>query len=191
MRWLFGCMLVGCLVLSACSFVSEVDSSGNTLAGVTSGDPAGPDDSTTSEPETTESPTPMTEQVSESLEVALLEVGDCFDDEDEIELDETSQIFTVSAVDCANPHDNEVYDTLRAKGDVFPGQTQMSDQAETDCIAQFDAFVGLAYLDSEYEVGTIFPTSQSWALNGDRKITCFVFRVDLEKITGSVEGVAR
>ena len=112
--------------------------------------------------------------------VFTLEVGTCFDDTAE------TQVSSVPEVDCAEPHDNEVFAVFDyTETDTFPGDEAL-DAAATDlCIAQFQAYVGEAYIDSTLEVFPIIPTEASWD-DGDREVICALYNNDLRKLTGSV-----
>jgi len=117
--------------------------------------------------------------------VFSLEVGTCFDDTDETE------VSSVPLVDCAEPHDNEVFAVFDyTETDTFPGAEAMNQAAHELCVAEFEAFVGLGYLESELNVFPITPTEGSWD-DGDREIVCALYNVDLSKLTGSMEGAAR
>jgi hypothetical protein len=114
-----------------------------------------------------------------------LEVGTCFDDTDETE------VSNVPVVDCSEPHDNEVFAVFDyTETDTFPGGTEMNAAAQDLCVAEFEAYVGLGYLESELNVFPITPTQGSWD-DGDREIICALYNLDLAKLTGSMEGAAR
>lgn len=115
--------------------------------------------------------------------VLTLADGDCFDDPD----GEETEVTDVPIVDCADPHDNEVYQILDVEGDSYPGQNAVGSQADAECLAGFEPFVGATYEDSELDYGWLTPTQESWD-SGDREIVCFVYRVDLAKLTGTMEG---
>ncbi len=116
--------------------------------------------------------------------VFTLEVGTCFDDTEE------SQVSSVPEVDCAEPHDNEVFAVFDyPETDTFPGNEAL-DAAATDlCIAQFEDYVGTAYIDSTLEVFPIIPTEASWD-DGDREVICALYNNDFSKLTGSMRGSA-
>jgi hypothetical protein len=114
-----------------------------------------------------------------------LEVGTCFDDTDETE------VSSVPVVECSEPHDNEVFAVFDYTAtDVFPGGTEMNAAAHDLCVAEFEAYVGLGYLESELNVFPITPTQGSWD-DGDREIVCALYNLDLAKLTGSMQGAAR
>jgi len=115
--------------------------------------------------------------------VLTLADGDCFDDPS----GEETQVTDVPIVDCADPHDNEVYKIVEITGDVYPGSEAIGSRADDECVLAFDAWVGEPYETSELDFGWLTPTSESWDA-GDREIVCFVYRVDLAKMTGTMEG---
>jgi hypothetical protein len=114
-----------------------------------------------------------------------LAAGDCFDDGDIAVGSEVEEIGDVPVVDCSEPHDNEVYATVTVEGDSFPGDQQVADHADRVCHAAFEDFVGLDYQSSVLDFGWLVPTTDSWAA-GDRLVTCFIYRLDLEKVSGTL-----
>ena len=115
-----------------------------------------------------------------------LAVGDCFDDGDMV-LGELEEIGDVPLVDCSAPHDNEVYAVVTVDGEVFPGEEAIQTQADEVCFDAFDPFVGLDYESSALDFGWLIPTADSWEM-GDRIVACFVYRYDLAKVSGTLEG---
>jgi hypothetical protein len=118
--------------------------------------------------------------------VFSMEVGLCFDDEEEL----PDEVSSVPDVDCGEPHDNEVFALLQYPGDTFPGVDVMLDEANELCIGDFEAYVGLSYDESELDVYPFVPTEASWD-NDDREIVCALYALDLSKLTGSMRGAAR
>ena len=115
-----------------------------------------------------------------------LAVGDCFDDGD-MALGELEEVGDVPLVDCSAPHDNEVYAVVTVDGEVFLGEEAIQAQADEVCFEAFDPFVGLHYESSALDFGWLVPTADSWEL-GDRVVACFVYRLDLAKVSGTLEG---
>lgn len=115
-----------------------------------------------------------------------LAVGDCFDDGD-LALGELEEVDEVPLVECSERHDNEVYAVVTVDGDVFPGEQAIQAQADEVCLDAFDPFVGLDYESSALDFGWLVPTADSWDM-GDRVVACFVYRLDLEKVSGTLEG---
>lgn len=118
------------------------------------------------------------------LDVMSLQVGDCFDDPEDLE----EVVFDVAAVPCSGLHDNEVFavQPLGASfGDSYPGDDALSDYTHEVCSGVlFDSYVGTSYVDSSLEVFTFTPTQESWD-EGDREFVCALYRLDLAKLTGT------
>lgn len=118
-------------------------------------------------------------------DVFAIVVGDCLDD-DHVEGD----VVTVPIVDCAEPHDSEVFARSEAQGDAFPGSAALEAQLTEFCQGEvFTAFVGIAYADSRYYTGGYYPTAASWA-SGDRELLCTI-RDDGVPTLGTLEGAER
>lgn len=115
-----------------------------------------------------------------------LGVGDCFNDEDL----QTEVITDVSTVPCNEPHDNELFYEYSMTDPAFPGQDAAFEAATQRCREQFEAFVGMDYIESDLDVFSIVPTAESWA-EGDRIAQCALYAVDLSRLTGSMRGAAR
>lgn len=115
-----------------------------------------------------------------------LAVGDCFDDGDLV-LGGVEEIGEVPLVECSEPHDNEVYAVVDVEGDVFPGDEAIRTEADDVCHGAFQGFVGLDYETSALDFGWLVPTAGSWDA-GDRVVACFVYRMDLAKVSGTLEG---
>lgn len=115
--------------------------------------------------------------------VLSLQEGQCFDDEGTFK----DQVAQVPIVDCDQPHDNEIYHVAEITDSDFPGSDAVEAKADSECIDAFESFVGTPYDVSELAAGWLVPTEDSWA-EGDRSVVCFAYRIDLEKMNGTVEG---
>ena len=116
--------------------------------------------------------------------VNALQLGDCFND---TPADEAADITTVDAVPCVDPHDNEVYYLGALPEADYPGEDLVEELVSDQCLTVFDAFAGVAYAESQLEIGYIFPSKGSWT-QGDRGYICVVYDVSLNKIQGSMRG---
>lgn len=126
-----------------------------------------------------------TEVDTDDESVFDLEVGDCFNN---VGGDAASE---VPLVDCADPHDNEIYFEYEVDRDGdFPGEDVILQEAVEKCVPEFESFVGATYDESALDVFPVYPTIESWA-EGDRVVYCVLFAVDGSKLTGSVEGTAQ
>ncbi|MWV51229.1 hypothetical protein GRS96_18320 [Rathayibacter sp. VKM Ac-2803] len=121
-----------------------------------------------------------------TTDVFQLRVGDCLNDE----LSETAtEVTDVPTVPCTEPHSYEVFQNVTmAEADEYPGETATTDQAETECSAAFDGFVGLSYEESQYDFSYYYPTQESWD-GGDRTINCLITD-PAGPNSGSLAGVA-
>ncbi|SMH28397.1 Septum formation [Rathayibacter oskolensis] len=121
-----------------------------------------------------------------TTDVFQLRVGDCLNDE----LTETAtEVTDVPTVPCTEPHSYEVFQNVTmAEADAYPGEDATVAQAETDCTAAFEGFVGLSYEESQYDFSYYYPTEQSWG-GGDRVINCLITD-PAGPNTGSLAGVA-
>lgn len=154
---------------------------------------AGEEPSSSPEPievEETESeePEPLETEAPEGLgpedqDVFILREGDCIN-EWTAAYDDT--VSTVPKIDCAEPHDLEVYyeGTLDEAG-AYPGDTEVMDMVDEACDDAFEGFVGVAQEDSSLVVSTLFATQEGWG-QGDRGYLCLVGH-ETEQTTGTLE----
>lgn len=122
----------------------------------------------------------------EATSVFELNAGDCFDNEDEGIIEE------VVRLDCASSHEYELYaavDHSAGADEAFPGDTDMTAFAESECIERFDGFVGASYETSELFIYYLQPTADTWA-EGDREVLCALYLPDSD-LEGSMEGSGR
>ena len=105
-------------------------------------------------------------------------VGDCVDGSD--------------VVDCAVPHDFEVYLVTShpaAADEPFPGNSTLTDYGDQTCSPPFEDYVGVPLAESEYTYLWLAPDAEFWEA-GDREVVCGVTNVADEKLTGSLQGSA-
>jgi hypothetical protein len=118
-------------------------------------------------------------------DVFSISVGDCWDDQDV----NATEVSTVTSIDCAKPHDNEAYASVKLDDGDYPGDEALLNSADQGCYDEFQAFMGIAYEDSQINYTYFYPTTESWDV-GDREILCFVYE-DQTKVTGTLAGSAR
>jgi len=116
-----------------------------------------------------------------------LNVGSCL-----AQLPGTDQSVTsVSTAGCDKEHAAEVYAVFDWSGsegnDNFPGDSAISDKAQTGCVDGFQPYVGSTVDQSSLDVYWLTPTSDSWG-KGDRKFICIAAPKDSSKLTGSIKG---
>ncbi|WP_368498963.1 septum formation family protein [Herbiconiux sp. A18JL235] len=120
---------------------------------------------------------------SETTDVFLLSVGDCFDE------GESQSVQDVQKVDCAAAHDYEVYEAFDIPGDDYPGDEAVDEAATNGCGASFATFIGIPYEQSAYDFNHLTPTADSWTKGGDHEVLCLVYDPS-NKVSGSLEGAA-
>ncbi|MFM9372019.1 DUF4190 domain-containing protein [Streptomyces sp. Da 82-17] len=112
--------------------------------------------------------------------------GDCFDSVSG-SLDDLDGVTTrVDIVDCAGPHDAEVYGNFQLEGGSYPGDTGIAQRADERCGDLGAAYFGDASaLPADAEESYFYPDSRAWA-QGERGVTCMVGARGAGKLTGSV-----
>jgi hypothetical protein len=113
-----------------------------------------------------------------------LKVGDCVNFEPSDEGPRTIK------VDCAQPHDQEVFLTFDLPSGPFPGYFEIGDAQQDECGPAFEEFVGVPWEQSVYTFDFAGPTEQTWA-TGDHTIVCSLEDASGGKLTGSARGTAQ
>jgi hypothetical protein len=121
-----------------------------------------------------------------SGDVVSLSVGDCFDDWEGSLEGATQEISDVPLVDCALPHDNEVYSVSLMPAGEYPGDQAVEDWTINRCLDTFEPYVGTAYADSLLDFGGLFPSEDSWA-GGDTEVMCFLWHTAYIPMVGSMQ----
>lgn len=111
-----------------------------------------------------------------------LGVGDCFDDPDQT----ATEVERVESKECVDPHDNEVYALVSMTGSGWPGPDEVNEFAARACYERFTPYVNRSYEESQLEIGWMAPTRESWEERDDRLITCYLYDMELSKLTGSM-----
>ncbi len=137
-------------------------------------DEAVTDEAVTDEAVTDDAVTDETTDVIDDSEsttsVFDLEVGDCLNSD---LLAGTVQ--DVGTIDCAAPHDFEIYHAFDLPDGDFPGDDVIGSEAQTECLGSaFTDFVGIEYNASTFYAQPLTPTVDSWA-QGDREILCMLY----------------
>ncbi len=120
------------------------------------------------------------------LDVFDLEIGDCivFDDMP----DSTVEDLTVTP--CDEPHQSEVYALVEVDDlDAYPGERELSNRAELECVSRFEDYVGIEFAESTLFSTYLIPTVRSWQEAEDREIVCLVVAAG-RVLEDSVEGSA-
>ncbi|MFC3998500.1 septum formation family protein [Nocardiopsis sediminis] len=112
-----------------------------------------------------------------------LSVGDCVNDSTT-----TGEVTEIPTIDCAEPHDSEVYHEIQSTATTFD-QASIDSEAESGCQAAFESFAGIDYGSSVLYFSWYAPTQESWD-SGDREIDCLIYEPDVQT-TGTLAGAAR
>jgi len=119
-----------------------------------------------------------------------LDVGMCFDDATTGDTPDGLEVEEVAVVDCSVPHDNEVYLVGRLPDQPYPGGDTIDALAFDLCLAEFRGFVGRSYFTSELEIFAVSPSERAWS-DGDRRVVCAVYALDLTPLEGTMAGTGR
>ena len=122
-----------------------------------------------------------------SGDVGALQVGDCID-----QPSSTTSITEVQHQPCTEPHDGEVFALITdpsADGAAYPGQDTFRTEVAQQCLPLVTSYTGRT-LDEIDAAGLtyawFYPTEDSWTQSNDRGITCYIARLDEQKMTGTV-----
>lgn len=97
---------------------------------------------------------------------------------------------TAIPVDCAAPHEGEVYRIIEAKdpnSEAYPGDRRLDDFAAETCPDHFEAYVGASLSGSDLSIGSRSPTETEWRI-GSRRVLCFAGGGTRGTITGTIAG---
>jgi hypothetical protein len=119
---------------------------------------------------------------SKEVSANNLEAGDCVEDEATLTSSEAD------AIDCDEDHVFEVMGKFDVDDGDFPGADELSAQGEDRCKGDiFEDYIGVPYVESEFEASSITPTEETWNEADDRTIICVAFAADQSPRTGSLE----
>jgi hypothetical protein len=114
-----------------------------------------------------------------------LQIGDCFDAPRVTSAD--NDVYKVQHHPCTEPHTAEavfVGDHPAPKGTPFT-LSLLGEFARGSCLPALDAYLGTT--NSEViDIGAMYPDEKDWD-NGDRKITCYAYRVDRAPMSGTLK----
>jgi hypothetical protein len=123
---------------------------------------------------------------SGSMAVTELRIGDCFDLQDE----SADEVQDVNAQPCSQPHEFEMIHIGEMPGADYPTDELLGAWLADNCLPAFDAYVGLAYEQSRYDIAWFQPTEQGWS-QGDRSVQCAVADPGNARLTQSLRGSAQ
>lgn len=96
----------------------------------------------------------------------------------------------VAPVSCDRTHRYEVYYRYQFPAGDFLGETTVRSQAEQQCLAAFEPFVGLNYVDSIYAYDALAPSQEEWDRADGRAAVCLLSRFDGSERVGTARGTA-
>lgn len=120
---------------------------------------------------------------ADEVSVEALRVGDC------LETPADGVVTDLTAVPCGQAHDGEVYHSFELPDGDFPGTEQVQTAGEEGCLAEFEAFVGAAFDDSELGLLPLTPVEEGWDA-GDQGVLCIV-QDEEGGLTTTLKGAAR
>lgn len=137
-------------------------------------------------------PTTSSTVPPDPVEVRALSPGACADDvadeqgEVPIAIDALISGGPVVPRSCEAEHRYELYATveLAAPDAAWPGPEQIGEDALRACTDEFEAYVGVAWDQSNLDLAPVVPDEARWA-TGDRSAWCVLFDVGLEPLEGS------
>lgn len=123
-----------------------------------------------------------------SLHITDLRVGDCFDLNDGLDVEEVGEI---RAIPCDEPHAFEAYFTTDLAAGPYPSRSALDSETDAACLPSFETYVGLDYETSELYVTSFEPTPEGWE-DGDRGLLCAISTFNAEtSLTSSVRSSNR
>ena len=144
---------------------------------------------TTTESETERDDSGEVTECNDDASVFEIQVGDCYNVPEDSAT--STEVETLSAVPCADPHQTEAYHEIEIEGDEFPGVAAVEEQADAACLGAFEPFVGAPYDTSVLDFTYLAPTEASWDQIDDRLVSCLIFDGENPEVTGTLEGAAR
>ena len=137
-----------------------------------------PTASPTAEP-TTEPP--VTTAPSTAISATELQVGDCLND-----LTNSTDVSSLPSVDCAQPHQGEVFAVFDLPPGPYPGADGVDDLVSKGCNARLAEYSPSAPSDDAVGLFSVYPLEQNWE-RGDREVVC-IAKATSGTTTGSIKG---
>lgn len=114
-----------------------------------------------------------------SRPISDLAPGECFNFSDA-----TTQVTSVTVVECAKPHGAEVFATFNVALPTF-GADALAAATDDQCLAAFEPYVGAPYSAAKFYYRALMPGADGWD-KGARTVVCFVVPTE-GTLTGSVK----
>jgi hypothetical protein len=110
--------------------------------------------------------------------VTTLQAGDCV-----TKLEESDSVTTLPVVDCAKPHQGEVYFVFQLPDGAYPGDQKVQKDAEARCTTEINSYAG-AGADEKFDIFYLRPSEDDWSR--DRGITCIATDAN-KSVTGTIK----
>lgn len=133
----------------------------------------------TAAPSATPSPTASVSTEVRHIDVYALRIGDCFNDV----VSAGDIVEEVGLIDCAAPHEYELYAQVNLPHDVT--LETLYDVADALCHGEFQKFTGAPWEASEYYYSYFTPSDESLAAREDMWVDCMIFH-ETELVEGSL-----
>ena len=133
---------------------------------------------------------PTEPAAQEVLEVSIdQQAGTCMQVDDEL----PAEVEELPVIGCDQPHTHEIYATVigGADGDVYPGLSALETTAQTECLTQFETFVGISAFDSTLSFTWLVPTLDGWNEQDDRELLCVLADAEGAPLTGTMRASER
>lgn len=116
-----------------------------------------------------------------SVSATAVRVGDCLNG-----LDDLSNITSLPAVPCAEPHEGEVFDVFDLPSGPYPGDAGLESVVEDECNTRLADFSAAAVADPNVGLYYLGPREVNWDA-GDREVVCIATTLDGPS-TGRIAG---
>ncbi|HEX2193585.1 MAG TPA: septum formation family protein [Candidatus Limnocylindria bacterium] len=123
---------------------------------------------------------------SGDLAVTDLQVGDCFDVQD----DTAEEVDDVTARPCSEPHQYEMMFVGDLPEGDYPSDAAFEAWLDENCLPAFSDYVGTSYQESALEILWFQPTEDGWD-EGDHSVQCAVYDPSDNELTASLRGSNR
>ncbi|MET0910293.1 MAG: septum formation family protein [Ilumatobacteraceae bacterium] len=115
-------------------------------------------------------------------------VGVCLDFPD----DTGPEVTDLPEVECEVEHTHEIIAIAQTtEQSVYPGFEALETDAQAQCLAAFEPYVGINPFDSDLFVSWLVPTLTTWDRDDDRQIVCVVGNGNGAPLVGTVRDSAR
>jgi hypothetical protein len=114
-----------------------------------------------------------------------IQQGDCVDIPG---LDNNAEIdtFDLKGVPCADAHNAETVAIIDITGgDTYPGQSELDNQSNKQCVAAVSQVPGVNAQD--YQPYILLPNDDLWKSDNGHRVLCFVVKRDFSDMTGAMQ----